>query len=171
MQRNAGTYELVAGAVFSPSYWKLNEKLGLDLADIHASHEGLNERIGDRMQRFFEQLPTGRVFERRNWFLHHDDEPFHAEPEVTPPPPVHELVIRSERQTLRRIDADVILFTIDVTFAPLSGLSRYPSAARSMLQAIRSWSEEERCAFGLERFEDELLNYLENLSCGSRLAE
>ena len=72
---------------------------------------------------------------------------------------------------MRRIDADVILFTIDVTFAPLSGLNRYPAEARSMVEAILSWSEEERCAFGLERFEDVLLNYLENLSCGSRLAE
>ncbi len=162
MQRRGEAYELVAASLCSPSYWSLKEKIGQPLWAIHATVDGLNDVIGARMQRFFERLPLLRIFERRNWSMHVDADRFHPRVLPEPPLPAAAQVLRSERQTLRKLSDDVVLFTIDVRFAAVADLAGYPDAAADMRASMRCWSADEREDFGEARY-DALLEYLATL--------
>ncbi len=162
MQRNGDVYELVAASLCSPSYWSLKEKIGQPLWAIHATVDGLNEVIGAHMQRFFERLPPQRIFERRNWSMHADADRFHPRVEPEPSLPAEAQVLRSERQTLRKLRDDVVLFTIDVRFAAVADLADHLDAAAQMRESMRGWSAEEREDFGGARY-DTLLEYLATL--------
>ncbi len=161
VMRKSGTdFRLVAASLCAPSYWSLAQKMGCTLQEIHAPVVGLDQQIGARMRSFFDNLPMDRVFARRNWFLHNDAHRFHPQDDERVAAIPERLVIRSERQTLRRLDASVILFSIDVTFAPLAEITQYPQAARAMLQAIDGWSPQERASFGEFRLNDALMEFL-----------
>ncbi len=162
MQRSGDVYELVAASLCSPSYWSLKEKIGQPLWAIHATVDGLNEAIGARMQRFFERLPLQRIFERRNWSMHTDADRFHPGVQPEPPLPAAAQVLRSERQTLRKLNDDVVLFTINVRFAAVSDLAGHLDAAAEMRENMRCWSADERADFGEARY-DALLEYLKTL--------
>ena len=153
MQKRNDAFVLVAASLCSPSYWSLLDKLEQPLDVIHANVEGLNDRIGPRMQSFFERLPQGRVFQRRNWFAHNDSEPFHPRYVGEISVPAEDLVIRSERQTLTKLNGDVVLFTIHVIFAPLADIRRHPAAQRSLLEATATWSPAEVRDFGAARLQ------------------
>ena len=62
MQPRGGGYTLTAASVASPSYWRLADKLGKELLDIHEDVAGLRARIGERMRHFFRELPPERVY-------------------------------------------------------------------------------------------------------------
>ena len=153
MQRRNSAFVLVAASLCAPSYWSLLDKLGQPLDVIHSNVEGLNDRIGARMQSFFERLPPERVFQRRNWFAHNDAEPFHPQDVCETGVPADALMIRSERQTLTKLSDDVVLFTIHVTFAPLAEIRWFPAARRSLLEATDTWSPEEVRDFGTARLQ------------------
>jgi hypothetical protein len=139
---------LVAGCVCSPSYWRLIDKIGLPLSDVHAPVPGMNAKIGDAITRFVERAPLLQPFERRNWFLHADGAPFHLEPESVISSPVAEWYVRSERQTLCRIAERYTLFTIFVTCHPLSQIRSHPLALEDLLKALRAMDVDEVEHFG-----------------------
>ncbi len=61
------------------------------------------------------------VFERRNWLIHTNPAPYQPRSEAwhrITSDDVQTLVVRSERQTLRRLDARSVVFTIRVTSRP-----------------------------------------------------
>ncbi len=166
MRRDGDTYRLVAACVCAPSYWSLADKIGRTLAEIHAPVPGLNPKLGRPIAGFFDRLREGSAFERRNWFLHLDDEPLHVQPEAWPEqvtdPSV--LFVRSERQTLRRLDADLVLFTIRVRCRPLAEIIDYPQAAADLYQALAELSTEEQAALGYAHFADALMPYLQAIA-------
>ena len=53
----------------SPSDWRLEEKLGATMAEVHGPIPRLNDEIGDQIDRFFTRLPTDRFTQRFNWSL------------------------------------------------------------------------------------------------------
>ena len=42
----------IAGCVCSPSYWNLNKKIGQPLWDVHQAVDGLNNYLGENIDRF-----------------------------------------------------------------------------------------------------------------------
>ena len=144
MQPRGSSYSLTAGAVASPSYWRLADKLGKELLDIHDPVAELRGRIGERMRHFFRELAPGRVYLRGNWFVHASGEPFGAPEQLTPvpnqpPAPRHveRLFLRCERQTVRRLPrTGGILFTIRVFLNPLADLAAHPQLAADILAAF-----------------------------------
>ena len=150
MQPRGGNYILTAASVASPSYWRLADKLGQELLDIHDPVAGLRGRIGARMRHFFRELAPGRVYLRGNWFVHATGEPF-AEPLRAaeqlapgasrfprPPRPVDRLFLRCERQTVRRLPCTgAVLFTIRVFLNPLADLAPHPGLAADILAAFQ----------------------------------
>jgi len=123
-----GKYRLTAASLCFPSRWRLHEKLGLPLAEIHGPVPGYDSALARPVDRFFTALADGKIVQRRNWTIH--DRPDLFQPQsprhhVVPPERFgSDLFLRSERQTLRRFTPSrAILFTIRTHVWPLGELS------------------------------------------------
>jgi hypothetical protein len=163
MQRHADRYRLTAACVCSPSYWHLADKIGRTLDGIHAPVPTLNAKLAAKMAQFFDRLPAQAVFERRNWLIHRDDAPYHPTPEQWPvvaQRDVTALFLRSERQTLRRLDETAILFTIRVTCRPLADIVDHPVAMQDLLTAFAAMDTDERHASGYVHYGAAVTAYL-----------
>lgn len=138
-----GSYRLTAASVASPSYWRLADKIGKELLDIHDPVPALRERIGTRIREFFHKLPAGRIFMRGNWFIHASKTLFRLPEDLCPPAAsepfaVERLYLRCERQTLRRLpNSGAVLFTIRVYVDPLAALAQRPDLAADLHAALR----------------------------------
>lgn len=136
---------LDAGVVCFPSMWRVGDKLGRPLAEVHGPVPAYDTELADRVDRFLDRLQVDRPVWRRNWLVH--DSP---ELHVPEPPPPHgtpvvpdDLWLRSERQTLRRLPATGgILFTIRTQQVPLAVVAERPDIAARLAVAIAAWSPE-----------------------------
>jgi hypothetical protein len=126
--------------------WRLPDKLGLPLAEVHGPVPAYADELAARVDRFLDRLAPDRPVWRRNWLVHECDELHLPAP---PPPPPHPprvpdgLWLRSERQTLRRLPSTgAVLFTIRTQQVPLAVVARRPDVAARLAAAIRAWSDD-----------------------------
>jgi hypothetical protein len=139
LQASEGTYRLTAASLCSPSHWRLEEKMGLPLVDIHAPVPGLRERIGAKIERFMAHLKPSHPVERFNWSLQADDALCARAPQPDYVDAATELFYRTERQTLRRLpQTGAIVFTIRVYLHSLSALQQVPHCLARLRSAIAS---------------------------------
>src|SRR5690606_19121238 len=104
-------YRLTGGAVAFPTDWHLSDKMGLPLAGVHAPIHGYREQLSAGVDNFMNGLSAGAIFGRANWFVVASDalrylpqDPPHRRfAHVTPANAGETLIVRSERQTLRRL--------------------------------------------------------------------
>lgn len=160
----ADQQRLVAACLCAPSYWRLLEKIGQPLSEVHAPVPGLNQIIGANIQRFIERAPLGQPFVRSNWFLHGDAQLFHDEAELFLQTPVEQWVVRSESQTLCRCSERYLLFTIRITCEPLAHITDFPEAQRDLLKSLQALDEHEVAHFGGLAKCRQLADYVESLS-------
>ncbi len=132
-----GEWRLVGGVLLFPNHWRLHEKMGHPITDIHAPVEAYDDLLAVRVRKFFDRLSPARPVWRRNWFV--NDDPTFFAPErsiqrpVDDPDQVDELWIRSEWQTLRKLAfSDVIVFTVKTQVAPMSAVLDRPQVAEQM---------------------------------------
>jgi len=166
MERDVDSYRLTAACVCSPSYWLLANKIGHTLDGIHGPVPTLNEKLGPTMLQFFSRLPEAAVFERRNWLMHTNPEPYQPHSEAwhdVADADVDTLIIRSERQTLRRLDSHTVVFTIRVTCHPLHEIVGFPEAARDLVAALDTLDGAEREAKGHRHFAPAVVRYLRSV--------
>ena len=139
-----GAPHLDAASLCFPSYWRLADKLGRPLADVHDPVPHYREELAARVDAFLQRLRADRPVWRRNWSIH--DDPSYFLPRPTSPyrgVAPDGLHLRSERQTLRRLAAvDAVLFTIRTQQVPLASVAARPDVARRMAAAIDAWSPE-----------------------------
>lgn len=144
--RNGDHWRLVAGVVCFPSMWRLTDKLGLSMTEVHGPVPGYADELAARVDRFLNRMQPDRPVWRRNWFIHHAGDLHHPAP--PPPPPCPPAVpdglwLRSERQTLRRLPrTGAVLFTIGTQQVPLAVVGHRPDIAAGMAASICSWSAE-----------------------------
>ena len=164
-------YVLTAASVSFPSRWRLGEKIGTSMASIHAPVAHYDQ-ITEATDRFFEALTIERPVHRINWTLIDDPALFQPEPARRAADravreafddPAHQVHLRIERQTLRRLPTTGgVLFTIATDVETLGSLTaaqrtdlagslRGVDAATSrykgwdaLLPAVRRWIEESR---------------------------
>lgn len=131
LQTDGRQFVLTAGVVSFPTNWRLADKIGRTVADIHAAVPGYGEKLADSVDQFLRKLPAGPVFERSNWFVVDDpalrylpSRPAHLRfAGVTPDNAGERLAVRCERQTLRRMPmTGAIVFAIGVYVEPLHAL-------------------------------------------------
>jgi hypothetical protein len=96
-----------------PSHWRLRDKIGRPIAEVHARVPGYADELASKVDSFLRRLTTGTVVGRRNFTIHERGDLFAPDP---PPasgvPPAHQW-LRSERQTLSRLPrSGSVLFTI-----------------------------------------------------------
>jgi dimethylamine monooxygenase subunit A len=137
-----GAPHLDAASLCFPSYWRLADKLGRPMAEVHDPVAHYADELAAKVDTFLQRLRPERPVWRRNWSIH--DDPAYFLPDPTPPrevDPPHGLWLRSERQTLRRLtSARVVLFTIRTQQVPLEVLAERPDVAHRMADAIAAWS-------------------------------
>ena len=156
----SGEQRFIAGSVCSPSYWNIQEKIGLSMAAIHQPVTTLETKIGEQIRRFIRHSPVMTPFERSNWFVHGDRERLHLSPEAAITTQPHQWFVRSERETLCRFAEEFLLFTINVRFAPLRDISRYPEALVDLQTSLKTFDSDEIEYFGGRQKFDRLCNYL-----------
>ncbi len=139
-----GAPHLDAASLCFPSYWRLRDKLGRSLAEVHGPVPHYADELGAKVDGFLARLRPDRIVWRRNWSVH--DDPGYFLPDPTPPHAVAApdgLHLRSERQTLRRLaTSDAVVFTIRTQQAPLAALAGRPDLAARMVAVIDAWSPE-----------------------------
>lgn len=127
----------VAGVVCSPSRWKLSDKMGKNMIQVHAPVSKYAEHIGAAVDTTLQRLTVDRPLWRSNWTL--EDHPALFQP-VAPTAPlednVSKLWIRIERETLRRLPrTGGVLFTIRGFQQPLGD---YVNRGPEHVEALRA---------------------------------
>jgi Haem-dependent oxidative N-demethylase, alpha subunit-like len=137
MEQHAGAYRLSAASLCSPSHWRLEEKFGRPLREIHDPIPGFHQALTPRIDRFFQHLRPEYPVVRFNWALQVGDG-LSRRPEQAPQPgPGAALYYRTERQSLRRLPrSGAIAFTIRVYLHPLEMLAEMPGALAALFAAI-----------------------------------
>ncbi len=164
-------YRLHAALLCAPSFWFLQQKLGLPLLGIHAPVAALEQKIGARIRAFLRNMPTDRVFARGNWHLHNTADLFHPQPDdwtkaraLTAENIAQRLWLRCERQTLRKLaHSHAILFTILVYVNPLAELALRPELAQQLWRAYANMPQEEREARHFAAFGAQLQAWVQQL--------
>ena len=131
---DSGEYRLAGAVLCFPSRWRLSEKLGRPLTDIHAPVPDYDAALARRVNRIFEAIRPGRALWRVNWLVHASPEPHLPlgleDKLVAEADPGEGLYLRTERQTLTRLPGTgAVAFGIKTSICPLEALTPDQAAA------------------------------------------
>lgn len=172
MRNSEKGWRLVAAALCFPSSWRLREKFGLPINEIHAHVPDFEEgtRNAQIIGRMFNNTRTDTPMIRWNWSIYPDDELFHPHPSArgfrtfADGDNAESIFLRVERQTLRRMEkSGDILFTVRVLVDPLSALEAQPDAATlaaSLANQLMALTPEQLDYKGLTGPRDQLVERL-----------
>lgn len=174
-----GQYYLLAGSILLAGFWRLSDKFGMPLSEIHTSGDvpGFKSKLEKGMMNFFRRIQPHAPVLRNNYFLQVDDELAWSssigdedgqETQQTgwgtaeKNKAVEHHYFRSERQSLRRLPrSGGVVFTIRTYFEPITKIAKEPGVPGRLASAIRSWGEDVSRYKGRERYGDVLLEYLD----------
>lgn len=175
-EKSDGQYYLLAGAILLAGFWRLEDKFGMPLSEIHTSGDvpQFKEKLEKGMINFFKRVQPDKAVLRNNYFIQVDDELawsssiggededgigwFTAEKNKA----IQNHWFRSERQSLRRLPrSGGVVFTIRTYFHPITEICEEPYVPGRLASAIRSWGEDVSKYKGKERYQDVLLQYLD----------
>ena len=153
-------YCLTAASLCSPSHWRLEDKFGRPMAEIHQPIPRFSSELTPSVDRFFRHLKADHPVVRFNWSLQAHDA-LCQRPE-TEPDALHDanLYYRSERQSLRRLEqTGAIAFSIRVYLHPLEQLAETPGALEALFAAIDATPPDLALYKGFEELAPALARY------------
>ena len=105
LRKPAETHDLVGGVLCFPALWRLREKTGRTLFDVHRPVAPYTSDLSDRVERVLSVLRTDQVLMRANALIYdcpdlHQPASEGAPKALTPGTPRY---VRVERQTFRRL--------------------------------------------------------------------
>ncbi|NER78767.1 MAG: DUF3445 domain-containing protein [Leptolyngbya sp. SIO1D8] len=162
-------YILSAASVCFPLRWKLREKLGQPMSQIHQRVPAYPQTLARPVDNIFDRLREGFPGLRFNWsivdvpdlFLDQDKLLTQFNPAITAQNAGQTLWLRVERQTLRRLPvSEGVLFTIRTYLYPLEQVTAPPQVAAQLQQAVQSLAPDMQRYKNLEPFQEALLSYL-----------
>ncbi|KAH7384934.1 hypothetical protein BKA64DRAFT_153497 [Cadophora sp. MPI-SDFR-AT-0126] len=177
-EKEDGQYYLLAGSILLAGFWKLEDKLGMPLSEIHTSGNvpGYKTKLEKGMMNFFRRVQPNGPVQRNNYFIQVDDSLpwsssigdedgaegtvgwFTAEKNKA----ISHHYFRSERQSLRRLPrSGGVVFTIRTYFHPITEICEEPYVPGRLASAVRSWGDDVSRYKGKERYEEVLLEYLD----------
>ena len=167
MERGAdGAYRLTAAVLCFPAHWRLHEKLGRPVREIHAPVPGFAQRLAAPVERLLGGLSTLRPVWRANWSVVETPTLFHPQdrPRLTGLDAHNagaRLWLRVERQTLRRLPASAaVLFTIRTLIRRLDEVAA-PAVAAAMAERLRAMGPGMAAYKGMHGLGDALLGWLD----------
>jgi hypothetical protein len=155
---------LVAASVAFPSGWRLADKLGLPIGAIHDPVPEYAPQIGRAVDRVTAALTAHRGLWRLNGSLFDDAALFRpAYPVRSGPPRVpDDVVLRVERQTLRKLPrTGAVVFTIRTFIDPLSAIADDLRARSALAGWLRGLDDEQLRYKRLEGLAPAVLDWLE----------
>jgi hypothetical protein len=176
IERPDGQYYLLAGAILLPGFWRLEDKFGMVLSEIHTSGDvpQFREKLEKGMMNFFRRLKPEELVARNNYFLQVDDDlawSYSIGSEDSPDiswntaeknRAIAHHYFRSERQTLRRLPkSGGVVFTIRTYFHPVTEIADEDYVPGRLASAVRSWGSDVSRYKGKEKYEGVLLEYLD----------
>ncbi len=164
---DGGTLVLVAGAVAHPDRWRLTDKLGATLPEVHRPVPGYPGRLATQVDRVLRSLTPGRALERRSWAVL--DDPTLHQPLATSGMPTRadpgRLWLRVERQVLRRLPATgAVVFAIRTRQWRLDELASHPDQAAGLAASLRSTPDDLATYKGVAGVRAELLVWLDRVA-------
>jgi dimethylamine monooxygenase subunit A len=145
------TTRLTAGAPCFPAGWKIRERIGLSLWQIHANKVPFYEqKLSKAMDRFFLKIPVDKPIMRFNYAIDLSGELFHIHSHhnltmetLERPLTVDQLHLRVERQFLQRLPkTKAIVFSIRTYVTPIVEVTTDQDVARALRTSVRSYSPE-----------------------------
>jgi hypothetical protein len=167
MRRGEAGWRLAAASLSFPSSWKLAEKFGRPIHEMHAPVPGFGggTRNAELIARMFDNMRPETPMIRWNWSVYGDAELFH--PHNSPArrfgagERADNAFLRVERQTLRLLpESRDILFTIRIIVDPLEELERHSDAARIatvLIEQLLAFNTEQLDYKGLTLERDRLI--------------
>ncbi|KAF8803724.1 hypothetical protein BYT27DRAFT_7109166 [Phlegmacium glaucopus] len=178
-----GKYYFQAGAICLPGFWRMQDKIGLRLDDIHilGNVPQYREKLGASLERFFRRIPVDKPVIRDNYFIQanvgegpnpidrrelawaestmgpeerfrHGSHGEEGNKEASGKVTVEGLLLRTERQTLRRLGrSGGVVFTVRTYLTPVTSLAEEEGVAGRLASALRSWPEDVGKYKGKER--------------------
>ncbi|MGN6333459.1 MAG: heme-dependent oxidative N-demethylase family protein [Motilibacteraceae bacterium] len=170
----SGAYVLGAASLCFPSRWRLADKLGQDMQGIHEPVAGYAERRAVASDKAMDRIGPDPQ-QRANWTLLDSPDLFQPDPAgrrasaealSAAPELVGEHVhFRVERQTLRRMPSDSVLFTIRTTVRTLADLvATHPESRGQLALALRTAPDATISYKGWETLRGPVLRWLEPLT-------
>jgi len=172
MRRGDDGWRLAAAHLCFPSSWRLHEKFGKALQEIHAPVPdfGRDTRNANVIERMFDNLRAEQPVLRWNWSLHADDvlhHPHSAGQWRFGDEKIDSLYFRLERQTLRKLpQSGDILFTIRIYLDPLEAMEQQPNAAelaQALIGQLQAYTPAQLDYKGLTMERDRLITRLEEM--------
>jgi hypothetical protein len=176
IEKEDGEYYLLAGCILLAGFWRLEDKFGMRLSEVHTSGDvpQFKEKLESGMRKFFARLNCEELYARNNYFIQVDDclawswsigsedsekvSWSTAEKNKA----IEHHWYRSERQTLRRLPkSGGVVFTIRTYFHPITEIAQEDYVPGRLASGIRSWGEDVSRYKGKERYGDVLLAYLD----------
>ena len=175
MRRGESGWRLAAASLSFPSSWSLAEKFGRPIHEVHAPVPGFGggTRNAELIARMFDNLRPETPVIRWNWSLYGDDRLFH--PDVAGPQErrfgagaqAEHVVLRSERQTLRRLPlSGDIVFTIKIAVDPLDALERHsrgPQIAAALIAQLEALTDQQLAYKGMTAERERVIARLRQL--------
>ena len=176
IERPDGQYYLLAGAILLAGFWRLSDKFGMPLSEIHTSGDvpQFRQKLEKGMMNFFRRLKPEELVARNNYFLQVDDDLAWswsigsedsddvAWSTAEKDRAIEHHYFRSERQTLRRLPrSGGVVFTIRTYFEPVTKICEEVGVPGRLASAVRSWGGDVGVYKGVERYGGVLLEYLD----------
>ena len=174
-----GQYYLLAGAILLAGFWRLSDKFGMPLSEIHTSGDvpGFKTKLEKGMLNFFRRIKCENPVLRNNYFIQVDDDlawshSIGAEDgdgtqaegwgTAAKDKAIEQHYFRSERQSLRRLPrSGGVVFTIRTYFEPVTAIAKEPGVPGRLASAVRSWGNDVSKYKGRDRYQNVLLEYLD----------
>ncbi|MAW51984.1 MAG: hypothetical protein CME01_04090 [Geminicoccus sp.] len=176
LSRDDSGWRLVAAALHFPSSWKLSEKFGLPLDQIHGNvpEFGPGTRNAALMDRIFDGLKIDQPVQRMNWSLYPNPTLYHpySARSREANPDRHSIdaksFIRVERQTLRKLpQTGDILFTVRIYLDPLTQLAKHPGAINRLREYLLALTPAERDYKGLRTSINDIIAIIDKFRAGT----
>ncbi|EJU05041.1 hypothetical protein DACRYDRAFT_93402 [Dacryopinax primogenitus] len=183
-----GKYYFQAGSICTGGFWRMEDKIGKALDDIHRGGNvpQYDTKLQPSLTRFFRKLQTDKPVLRNNYFIQIDRALAWSEPtngaedafdegthepnrelrgDFSPPEPtvdVRTVHFRTERQSLRRMPrTGAVLFTVRTYIEPVTKLVEEPGVPGRLASAVRGFPEDIFVYKAAHLYRDALLPFLD----------
>ena len=163
-------YTLEAASLCFPSRWRLIDKIGKRMVDIHSPVPDYENKLARPVDRFFDKLDINKPVWRVNWSL--TDDPDLYQPirktstdysrNINSKNAGDLIFLRCERQTLRRLpNTGWILFSIKTYVDKVSALVCKPQALVDLAHSVKNMSADMQQYKNIAPYRKQLLEYLD----------
>ncbi|GAA5871021.1 hypothetical protein JCM1840_007572 [Sporobolomyces johnsonii] len=163
---SGGQYRFVAGSICTAGSWRLRDKLGLTLDEIHFTGQvpQYGEKYQKSMNRFFANLSEDKIVERNNYFFQTDSDLAWSTASNGPEEIYDDLEKGPNPDLLKRTEgASEPVQATETYLNPVRALVQEPAVPGRMASALRSWPRDVHWYKGAGKYTPVLLPYLDRL--------